>query len=87
LVFAAQLLALIQLAPRDERLGIKDLFLPIRLWSQVFQHLPLGRASVWLGGWGVSLILAGIFMVGGLSYWSQFLPGGKAYRRTGRSFR
>lgn len=75
LILAAQFYALIRLAPMDEKLGFKDIFLPLRLWSLVFQGLPRLRGAMWTAGWGLTLILAALFLVGGLSYWMRYLPG------------
>lgn len=73
LVVAAQAWALVLLAPADDRLGARDLFLPGRLWNLTLKRLPATKGSVSLAAWGVALAAAAAW-VGGLSYW---LPVGK----------
>jgi hypothetical protein len=74
LLFTAQFLALLRLAPEDEKLGIKDVFLPFRLWGLIFQRLPALRFPLWIGGWGVAIIISALVFVGGLSHWMTYLP-------------
>jgi hypothetical protein len=75
LILAAQLLALMRIAPEDERLSSKDAILSGRLWGLVFQRMPAMRVSVWLAGWGLTVIIAAIFLIGGLSHWMTYMPG------------
>jgi hypothetical protein len=77
MILAAQFLALVRLAPEDEKLNFRDALLPFRLWGLVFRRLPALRLSVWLAGWGISLILSAVILIGGLSYWMKFLPQAK----------
>jgi hypothetical protein len=71
-IFVAQVWALILIAPKDAHLGPKDVFFSIRLWGLTLRRLPEMRRQVWMGGWGVSLIVCAVCVVGGLSYWTQF---------------
>lgn len=72
-----QLLALIQIAPHDEKLSFKDLFLPLRLYGQVFTRLPRCQVSVWTLGWGLSLIASALLLIGGLGHWFTYIKGNK----------
>lgn len=73
-ILAAQFLALLRMAPEDEKLSIKDVFLPFRLWGLAFGRMPALRVPVWLAGWGLALIAAALIFVGGLSHWLTYLP-------------
>ncbi len=77
LVLSAQFWAVMYLAPEDEKIGTKDVFLPFRLWGLVFQRLPAMRWHVWIAGWGLSILLSALLFVGGLSHWLTYLPGQK----------
>jgi hypothetical protein len=78
LILAAQFWAVIQIAPHDERVSARDVLLPARLWGLVFKRMPAMRLPVWFAGWGLSLILSAVLIIGGLSYWMNYLPGSKA---------
>ena len=77
LIFGAQFWSLVRLAPEDERLSTKDALLPAKLWAMAFQRMPAFQVPVWLAGWGVTIILSAIFLVGGLTHWMTYLPGQK----------
>lgn len=76
-VLAAQFWAVVALAHKDETIGFKDVFLPARLWALVVRNLPTTRWHLWLGVWGLTLILGACIFVGGLSHWMTYLPGQK----------
>jgi hypothetical protein len=71
-LLAAQVWALIVLAPEDDRLGPKDLFLATRLWSLTLKRLPQMARQVWVGAWSVSAMVCAVLLVGGLSYWARY---------------
>jgi hypothetical protein len=71
-IFAAQVWALIVIAPQEERLGNRDLFIPGRLWGHIFRRLPQMHRQVWLGCWGAIASLCALGLIGGLEYWLQF---------------
>jgi hypothetical protein len=75
-ILGAQIWALCELASEDGRLGNRDAILPVRLWVQVFRHLPGTVRQVWLGAWGLALVLSALIAVGGLSHWMTYLPKG-----------
>jgi hypothetical protein len=77
MILLAQFMALVCLAPEDEKLSTKDALLSGRLWQLVFQRMPRMRLPVWLAGWGLAVIVSAIFFVGGLSHWMDYLPGAK----------
>lgn len=74
LIFVAQLMLLFALAPLDEKLSFKDAVLPFRLWGLAFQRGGRFKVPFWLATWGVSAIVAAVFVVGGLDYWERYLP-------------
>lgn len=74
LVLVAQTWALVLLAPQDERLGNKDLFLSGRLWGLILKRLPETQWQLAIAVWGVTLSVGAVLWIGGLSYW---LPTGK----------
>jgi hypothetical protein len=71
-IIVGQFWALVLLAPRDDKLGAKDAFIPFRLWSIAAKQVPLTTRPVWLGAWGLSAGVCAVLVVGGLSYWTQF---------------
>jgi hypothetical protein len=75
-IIGAQVWAVFVLAPEDERLGNRDILMPGRLWVLVFRHLPRTIRHVWLGSWGLALVLSALLVVGGLSHWLTYLPKG-----------
>jgi hypothetical protein len=77
LIFLAQFIALVRIAPEDEKLSFKDVFMPTRLWSLVFKRLPAQKFALWLAGWGLAISLSGGILIGGMDYWLTYLPGGK----------
>jgi hypothetical protein len=75
LVFAGQLIAVIRVAPEDERISFKDAIVPTRLWALVFKRLPQLCGCLWVSVWGLALIVFAIVFVGGLGHWYAYLPG------------
>jgi hypothetical protein len=71
-IFAAQVWALVLIAPHEEKLGTRDLFIPGRLWGHVFRRLPDMHRQVWLGCWGAIAGLCAVSLIGGLDYWLQY---------------
>ena len=72
-VLGAQAWALILFAPKDDKLGAKDLFLSGRLWGLILKRLPATQWQVGFAVWGLTLAVSGAAWVGGLSY---YLPKG-----------
>jgi hypothetical protein len=77
MIFVAQIVAVIIIAPEDEKLSFKDVLIPFRLWSLICKRLPKTHVSAWLGSWGLTLIVCALIFIGGLPYWMNYLPGGK----------
>ena len=77
LIFVAQIVALVRIAPDDEKLSFKDALVPTRLWGLVFKRLPSLSFTVCLAGWGLSMILSALIFIGGLQHWMTYLPGQK----------
>jgi hypothetical protein len=73
MLLGAQVAALLAMAPHDERLSGKDLFLPARLWSLTVKHLPATRWQVWLWVWGLALIIGARCFIGGFPNGFHFL--------------
>jgi len=73
------------LPPKDEKLGLKDMFLPTRLWPLMFRNLPAMRWPVWLVGWGLAIIVSGIIFIGGLAHWMNYLPGTKTAQNNAKT--
>jgi hypothetical protein len=71
-LIAAQIWALLVLAPEDDRLGAKDIFFAVRLWSLTTKRLPEMARQVWIGVWGASAMVCAVLLVGGMSYWTRF---------------
>jgi hypothetical protein len=71
-LIAAQVWALINIAPEDDRLGAKDVILATRLWSLTFKRLPQMARQVWVGAWSASAMICAVLLVGGLSYWTRY---------------
>ena len=76
-IYCAQLLAMIQIAHEDEKLTFRDTLLPARLWTMTCKRLPRTYLPVWLGSWGLSMVLSALIFIGGLPYWLYYLPGSK----------
>jgi hypothetical protein len=75
LVFSGQLVAVVSVAPEDERLSFKDAFVPMRLWGLVIARLPRLSGCLWISTFGAALVLCAILFVGGLQHWFTYLPG------------
>jgi hypothetical protein len=71
-LIAAQVWALIVMAPEDDRLSAKDIIFAVRLWALTAKRLPAMARQLWLGVWSASAMLCAIFLVGGLSYWTRY---------------
>jgi hypothetical protein len=71
-MLAAQVWALIVIAPHDGHIGPKDVLFSVRLWGLTCRKLPEMRRQVWMGAWGVAAALSAVLIIGGFSYWYQF---------------
>jgi hypothetical protein len=71
-VLVGQFWALTLLAPKDDKLGAVDAFIPFRLWSMALNRLPLTDKPVWAGAWGMTAMVCAVLVTGGLEYWKQF---------------
>jgi hypothetical protein len=66
--FLAQIWALALIAPHEERIGPRDLLvLSSRLWGVIVRRLPETRWPLWLACWGLALIAADFWLIGGLT--------------------
>jgi hypothetical protein len=83
LFYTGQVWAWFKLAPKDARLGVFDCFLSARLWGQVFKRMPAMRWQVWIGSWGLTLVLCALLVVGGLTNWLKGLPKASKQEQTG----
>lgn len=77
MIFVAQFIALLRIAPEVETLSFKDMLLPTRLWPLVFKRLSTLYVPVWLAAWGLAIMVSAGIFIGGLGYWGTYLPGGK----------
>lgn len=68
-LFVAQWWALVMVAPREEGMGIRDLFLPARLWILTLIRLPETRWPVSMAAAGWALVACAVFWIGGLELW------------------
>jgi hypothetical protein len=78
IMFVAQCYALYRIAPEDGALHFTDALVPFRLYSLVFKRLPRMAPALWLGAWGLTLILSAAICVGGLDHWLTYLPRSQA---------
>jgi len=76
-LFIGQFIALVRVAPSDPTLSFKDAILPFRLYGHVFQRLPRLSFSVCTLGWGITLIAAALFFIGGLNHWFSYIQSNK----------
>lgn len=72
-VIISEVWALLRIGPYDDKLGVKDLFMPGRLWYLVWNRLPDTRRQFWMGIWALAL-LKGAIMIGGGDYWLRYRP-------------
>jgi hypothetical protein len=77
LFFGAEVWALVHLAPKEENLGFKDLFLFGRLWGATARSLPDTKRQVWMGSWSTIAMICALFVVGGFGYWFNWKPKNK----------
>jgi hypothetical protein len=75
LLMVTQGLALVHIRTMHKQLGFQEYFLfsPM-LWLQVVRQMPATRWLLYLGSWGSTLATASLLLVGGLSYWLNYLP-------------
>jgi hypothetical protein len=77
-VLAAQFWAMTVVAPHDPSLGAWDLFvISGRLWSRAYQLMPKTRWPVYVGFWGLVLMLGAVTVTGGLAEWVNVTPPGR----------
>ena len=86
-IFAAQLYAVVVIAPEDERLSFKDALVPTRLWALVAKRLPRLGGCVCLAVWGAALVLFALLFIGGLGHWFSYLPGAEKALPTAKNLR
>ena len=77
MIFVAQFIAVVRIAPEDEKISFKDVVIPFRLWSLVCKRLPRTRLMPGSAAGGLTLIVCALLLIGGLPYWMNYLPGGK----------
>lgn len=72
-IIGAQIwLAILIVSQTDEDLSPKDFLFSFKLWNLAIAYLPQTRKPVTLGGWGLTAIMSGFCLIGGLGYWWQF---------------
>ena len=69
---AAQVWSVILIAPYEERVGPKDMFVPGKIWGFVFRRLPDMQKQLWLGTWSLSAGVCAVCLIGGLDFWYQY---------------
>ena len=74
LIFVGQLVALMHVAPEDEKLSFKDAIVPTRLWGLVGKRLNRLYGCLWTSVWGLALVVFAILFIGGLQHWMTYLP-------------
>lgn len=74
LIFAGQIVALVRIAPDDEKLSFKDAVVPTRLWGLVAKRLGELYGCLWTSVAGLGLIVFAIIFIGGLEHWMTYLP-------------
>lgn len=72
-LLVGQFIALIRLAPSDEKLSFKDVLMPFRLYGHIFPRARSMPLPVWTLGWGLSAIASALLFVGGLNHWFTYL--------------
>jgi hypothetical protein len=77
-MIVGQLWAAFVVAPLDDKLGVLDVIVPIRLWASALKRLPAASWPICLASWGLAAILGGFIVVGGLEYWLPKKPEKKA---------
>jgi hypothetical protein len=76
-IFAAQLILVFALAPSDDKLNFMDALLPFRLWGMAFKKAGQLRVPFLMAAWGYAAIASAILVIGGLDFWTRFLPDSK----------
>jgi serine/threonine protein kinase len=74
IVIVADILAYLHVLPTGTQVSFVEALFPVQLWISTFDLLPKTRKPVCLLGWGVTTILAAIFLVGGQFYWFKKHP-------------
>ncbi len=77
LIFAGQIIAVVAIAPEDEKLSFKDALVPMRVWSLVIKRLPRLCGCLWTSAGGATLVVSALVFIGGLQHWFTYLPGVK----------
>jgi hypothetical protein len=74
LIFVGQLIALVYVAPEDEKLSFKDAIVPTRLWTLVGKRLNRLYGCLWISVWGLATVVFAFVFIGGLQHWMSYLP-------------
>jgi serine/threonine protein kinase len=69
IVVVADIIAYLYVLPTGTQVSFVEALFPVQLWISAFEKLPKTRKPVCLLGWGVTIILAAVFLVGGQFYW------------------
>jgi hypothetical protein len=77
LIFVGQLIAVVLIAPEDEKLNFKDAIVPTRLWPLVAKRLPRLCGCLFVSTWGLALMVFALVFIGGLPHWFTYLPNSK----------
>ena len=77
LIFLGQIIAVVKIAPDDEKLSFKDAIVPTRLWGLVAKRLPRQCGCLCVSTWGLAMIVFAVLFIGGLKHWFAYLPNSK----------
>jgi hypothetical protein len=71
-LWLARAWALILIAPTDDSVGMKDLFLPSKLWIIAFRRLPETKKPIGLLCWSMALSICASSIIGGMMFWTSY---------------
>ena len=74
IMLLGQFIGLMRVAPDDPSLTFNDVVFPFRLYGIVMKRLPLTQMTLYLGTWGLALIISLNVCVGGVTHWLTYLP-------------
>lgn len=58
---------------KDQKLAPMDIVMaPFATWDRTIKELPFSRVTIWLGGWGITVVLSAVIIVGGIRYSAIF---------------
>lgn len=58
---------------QDQKLSPGDIVMaPVATWNRIFRQLPKTRLTVWIAGWGITLTVTALTIIGGIRYSAVF---------------